>query len=152
MSESEAGETASVKFGGAAWTESVSVAVWERAPEVPVRVMVGAADGVVIAAVNVVVAEGWAGVSVRVDGLAVTPVGSPPMATETEPLKELSDVRLMVMALLVVPAFSDNEPGETARERSGVGFGGEVPHVVSRKTDATAARRQSALERVRISG
>ena len=56
--------------------------------------------------------------SVSVDGLAVTPEGRPEMATETEPLKELSAVEVTVMALLVVPALRESEPGETAREKS----------------------------------
>jgi hypothetical protein len=95
------------------------VAVWVREPEVPVKVMVGATDAVLIGAVSVVVAEGCADVSVSVDGLAVTPEGRPEMETETELLNELSAVAVTVMALLVVPAARDNEPGETAREKSG---------------------------------
>lgn len=54
----------------------------------PVKVIVGVADAAVMAAVSVVAAEGCAGVSVSVDGLAVTPAGSPVMETETEPVKE----------------------------------------------------------------
>jgi hypothetical protein len=83
--------------------------------------MVGVADTAVITAVRVVVAEGCAGVRVRVGGLAVMPEGSPEMVTEMEPLKELSGVAVTVMALLVVPALSDSEAGETAREKSGEG-------------------------------
>jgi hypothetical protein len=49
------------------------------------------------------------------------PEGSPEMVTEMEPLKELSGVAVTVMALLVVPALSDSEAGETAREKSGEG-------------------------------
>jgi hypothetical protein len=106
----------------------------------------------VIAAVSVVLAEGCAGVSVRVDGLAVTPEGSPEMVTEMEPLKELSEVAVTVMALLVVPALSDSEPGETAREKSGAGLGGELPQVVSSVAAVRAATAHSALARVRMSG
>jgi hypothetical protein len=95
------------------------VAVWVREPEVPVKVMVGEADAAVIGAMSVMVAEGCAGVSVSVDGFAVTPEGRPEMETETEPLKELSAVAVTVRALLVVPAARDNEPGEMAREKSG---------------------------------
>jgi ABC-type sugar transport system substrate-binding protein len=98
---------------------SASVAVWVREPDVPVNVIVGVADGVAMGAVNVVVAEGCAGVRVRVDGLAVTPEGRPEMETETEPLKELIALAVTVMALLVVPALRVSEPGETAREKSG---------------------------------
>ena len=100
---------------------SASVAVWVREPEVPVNVMVGVADAAVMAAVSVVVAEGCAGVRVRVDGLAVTPEGSPEMEMAMEPPKELSAVAVTVMALLVAPALRESEPGETAREKSGGG-------------------------------
>jgi len=90
-----------------------------REPEVPVNVTVGDADAAVMAAVKVVVAEDCAGVRVRVDGLAVTPVGSPEMETETVPLKEFIGEAVTVMALLVVPALRVSEVGETAREKSG---------------------------------
>jgi hypothetical protein len=98
---------------------SASAAVCVREPDVPVKVIVGVADGVAMGAANVAVAEGCAGVSVRVDGLAVTLEGSPEMETETEPLNELSAEAVTVMALLVVPALRVSEPGETAREKSG---------------------------------
>jgi hypothetical protein len=130
---------------------SAIVAVWVREPEVPVKVMVGAADAAVIAAVREVVAEGCAAVSVRVDGLAVTPEGRPLMDMEMEPLKELSEVAVTVMGLLVLPAFRESEPGETARVKSGAGLGGALPpHVVSRKIAVTDAISPSALGRVRM--
>lgn len=87
----------------------------------------------------------------RVDGLAVTPEGSPAIETEMVPLKELSEVAVTVMALLVVPALSVSEPGDTAREKSGAGFGGALPpQVVSREMAVREARSPSALGRVRI--
>lgn len=95
------------------------MAVWVREPEMPVKVMVGEADAAVMVAVRVVVADDCVAVRVRVDGLAVTPGGRPVMETETEPLKELSGVAVMVMALLVVPALRVSAPGETAMEKSG---------------------------------
>jgi hypothetical protein len=95
------------------------VAVWVREPEVPVKVMVGVADAAVIAAVRVVVAEGCAAVSVRVAGVAVTPEGRPLVDIEMEPLKELSEVAVTVTGPLVLPAFRETEPGETARVKSG---------------------------------
>ena len=98
---------------------SASVAVWVRVPEVAVKVIVGDADAAVMSAVRVVVAEGCAGVRIRVDGFAVTPAGSPEMETEMEPLKPFKGVAATVMGLLVVPALRDNEPGDTEREKSG---------------------------------
>jgi hypothetical protein len=122
-----------------------------REPEVPVKVMAGVDDGAVAAAVSVVVAEGCAGVSVKVDGLAVTPEGSPEIETETEPVKELIAVAVTVMALLVAPALRESEPGETAREKSGVGLEEELPpQVVSRRRMVRAARKPSVLAKVRI--
>lgn len=130
---------------------SASVAVWAREPEVPVKVIVGVADGEVRAAVSVVVAEVCAGVSVRVDGLAVTPVGSPVMETETEPLKEFIGVTVTVTALLVVPALRETDPGETAKEKSGVGSGDEWPPQVMRSGRAArAAMDPSAFARLRM--
>jgi hypothetical protein len=132
---------------------SASVAVWVREPEVPVKVMVGVADAVAIAAVRAVVAEGCAGVRVSVDGLAVTPEGRPEIETEMEPLKELSEVAVTVMALLVVPALRESEPGDTAREKSGMGLGGAVPpQVVSREMPIRDAMSPSALGRGRMRG
>jgi hypothetical protein len=124
--------------------------VWVREEEVPVKVMVGAAEAVVIAAVRVVVEDNCVGVRVRVDGLAVTPEGRPEMVTATVPPKVLRAEEVMVIALLVVPALRDNEPGETAREKSGAGLGGEPPQVVSRKRVARAATRPSVLATVRM--
>jgi hypothetical protein len=147
----EPGETAREKSGGAAWTVSASVAVWVREPEVPVKVMVGEADAAALAAMRVVVAESCAGVRVRVEGLAVTPEGRPEMETVMEPLKELREVAVTVMALLVAPALRESEPGETAREKSGAGLGAEPPQPVSRETAVRAATAKSALARVRMS-
>jgi hypothetical protein len=153
LRESEPGETARVKSGAAAWMVSARVAVWVREPEVPVKVMVGAAEGVVSAAAKERVAEGCAGDSVSVDGFAVTPEGRPEIETEMEPLKELSEVAVTVMALLVVPALRESEPGDTAREKSGVGLGGAVPpQVVSREMPIRDAMSPSALGRGRMRG
>jgi hypothetical protein len=131
---------------------SESVAVWVREPEVPVRVRVGLADGAVAAAVSVMVADGCEGVRVRVDGLAVTPEGSPVMDTETEPPKEFIEVAATVMALLVVPALRETEPGETARAKSGVGVGLELPpHIVRSASAASAVMDPIALASLRMS-
>ena len=120
-------------------------------PEVPVKVMVGVAEAAVMTAVRVMLAEGCAGVRVRAEGLAVTPEGSPEMEIETELLNPLSAVTVTEIELLVVPALRATEPGETAREKSGVGLGGELPQVMSREREAKAATSPSALARVRMS-
>ena len=77
--------------GGAAATVRATLAAWLRVPEVPVNVRLLLPVAAVEAAVRVTFCA-VPGVSVRVDGLAVTPVGSPVMATETAPVKEFSAV------------------------------------------------------------
>lgn len=118
--------------------------------------MVGAAEAVVTGAVKVTVAVAdcaAVGVSVSVDGLAVTPEGRPEMETETEPLKEFSEEAVMVMALLVVPAVKESEAGEAERVKSGVGLGVESPPQERRsvvRTSVTASRATRARRRRRI--
>lgn len=113
------------------------------------KVIVEAAVGVVTGAVKVTVAEAACvavGESVSVDGLAVTPEGRPEMEMLTEPLKELSDEAVMVTAVLVAPAVKDSEPGAAVREKSGVGFGVELPpHESNREMTVRAGRRRSTL-------
>jgi hypothetical protein len=70
---------------------------------------------------------------VKLDGFAVTPEGSPVMATEMEPVKPLSAEVVTVIAVLVAPALRASEFGETAREKSGVAFGGELAQDVRRQ-------------------
>ena len=74
------------------------------------------------------------------------------MVTATVPPKLLRAEEVMVIALLVVPALRESEPGETAREKSGVGLGGEPPQVVRRKMEARAAARPTVLAKVRMGG
>lgn len=140
----------------AAWRVSASAAVWESEVDVPVKVIVGAADGVVMGAVKVTVAVADCvdvGLSVSVDGLAVTPEGRPEMDTDTEPLKELSEAAVMVMALLVVPAVTESEAGEAEREKSGEALGVESPpHERSSEVrrSVAASRTTGATGRERI--
>jgi hypothetical protein len=116
-----------------------------------VKVIVGAAEEAVIGALSFVLAEGCADVSVSVAGVAVTPEGSPAMETETDPLKELSEVAETVTASLVAPALRESEPGETAREKSGAGLGGAFPpQVVSTEMTPRDAKSPSVLGRVRM--
>ena len=74
----------------------------------------------VAAAVRVTV---WAvpGVRVSVAGLAVTPLGSPVMATATGLLKELIAVARTLTFEPVSPATSATDVGETEREKSAAG-------------------------------
>lgn len=88
--------------------------------------------------------------SVSVEGLAVTPKGRPEMVTETVPVKELTGVAAMVTALLVLPALIEIEPGETAREKSGEGWGGGLPQVVISERAIRAAMIPSTLAKFRM--
>jgi hypothetical protein len=74
----------------------------------------------VAAAVRVTV---WAvpGVKVSVAGLAVTPLGSPVMATATVLVKELTAVARTLTFEPVAPATRDTDAGETEREKSPAG-------------------------------
>jgi uncharacterized protein (UPF0254 family) len=103
---------------------------------------------VVTGAANVTVAEAGCaevGLSVSVDGFAVTPEGRPEMETETEPLKEFSEEAVMVMALLVAPAVKEREAGEDVREKSGVGLGAaSPPHERRREVNTRAAISRAA--------
>lgn len=64
------------------------------------------------------------GVKVSVAGFAVTPAGSPVMAIETVPLKELSAVASTLTFEPVAPAIIVSDVGDTASVKSGAGGGG----------------------------
>ena len=75
---------------------SARVAVCFKVPDVPVKVMVDEAAAVLEAAVRLIDAA-LPGVSVSVDGLAVTPVGSPESVTAMEPVNSLMAVAVRLM-------------------------------------------------------
>ena len=104
----------------AAATVVDTVAEWLRLPEVPVSVTVALPAAAVAAAVRVTV---WAvpGVKVSVAGLAVTPLGSPVMATAMVLLKELIAVARTLTFEPFPPATRDTDAGETEREKSPAG-------------------------------
>jgi hypothetical protein len=124
---SDVGDTVNEKSGGggAAETVSATVAEWLRAPEVPVRVTVALPAAVVEAAVSVTFCA-VPGVNVNVVGLAVTPVGSPVMATETVPLKEFNAVARTLTFEPVAPATIVSDVGDTVSEKSGDGGAAET--------------------------
>jgi hypothetical protein len=123
---SDVGETASEKSGaagGAAETVNATVAAWLRVPDVPVRVTVALPAAIVEAAVSVTFCA-VPGVNVSVAGLAVTPVGSPVMATATVPLKEFNAVANTLTFEPAAPATIASDVGETVSEKSDGGGGG----------------------------
>jgi hypothetical protein len=93
-----------------------------RLPEVPVNVTAGVAAAAVIAAVSVVVCA-VPGVRFKVEGFAVTPVGSPVIATATVPVKELTAVAVTVTGEPVAPAVRVRDVGDAVSVKSGGGGG-----------------------------
>jgi hypothetical protein len=123
----DVGDTVSVKSGGGGGAETVTatVAEWLRAPDVPVKVTVAlpaAAEG---AAVRVTFCA-VPGVNESVAGLAVTPEGSPVIATETLPLKEFAAVARTLTFEPAAPATRVSDVGDTVSEKSGGGGGVET--------------------------
>ncbi len=106
----------------AAATVRARLAAWLSAPEVPVKTTVLLPAGAVLPAVRVMF-WGVPGVSDRVEGLAVTPVGNPVRATLTVPVKPFNAVAETWTAWPVAPDVRLSMVGEMAREKSACGGG-----------------------------
>jgi hypothetical protein len=116
------GAAVSVKSGllttGAPETLRVRIALCVREPDVPTKVTV-AGEAVLVAfaaAANVIVC-GVPGCRDRVAGLAVTPAGSPLIATLIVPLK-LFSAELVSVTCVLAPAASVALVGDTANVKS----------------------------------
>jgi len=92
----------------------------ESKADVPVKVTVALPDTAFDAAVNVVLC-GVPGVSLSVDGLAVTPEGSPLGLTLMVPVKPLIAVALTARSC-DEPVVIERLLGESVREKSGGGM------------------------------
>ena len=103
------------------------MAVWLSVPEVPVKAMALLPRVVLAAAVSVTFCA-VPGMSDSEAGLAVTPAGSPVMATETLPVKEFRAVASTLTCVPVAPAMRATDVGETLNEKSGAGA---QPHTVA---------------------
>ncbi len=126
MRSTLAGVTVNEKSGTAAGViVSITVAVWLSVPDVPVSVIVAVPAAAEDPAVSVKV---WAapGVRVKVDGLAVTPAGSPLRETLTLPENPLSAVAVTEMACPVAPAVRLRVDGEAVRLKSALLGGFEI--------------------------
>jgi hypothetical protein len=106
--------------GVAAETVSVSVAVCVRLPEVPVKLTVDVATAALDDAVSVMLCA-VPGVSVRLAGFAVTPLGRPVMAMVTAAVKPLLAVALTLTAPLPEPAVRPSVDGVKLSVKSGGG-------------------------------
>lgn len=77
--------------------------VWVSEPEVPVKRTVELAAAADVAATKLIVCE-TPGDSVNVAGVAVTPAGSPEIATATAPEKPLAGTAVTVIDCAAPPA------------------------------------------------
>jgi len=116
--------------GGSAVTVSAKFAVWVKLPDIPVTVTVTFPLVAVDEAVMVTFC-GVPGVSVSVDGAAVTPDGSPPIATVMLPANPLAAVALTATVFPEAPAVTFTVEGEAVREKSAVGVGVPPPGLPS---------------------
>jgi hypothetical protein len=92
---------------------------------VPVKVTVGADATAVEAAVSVTLCAA-PGVNVSVAGLAVTPEGSPVIATATAPLNEFTAVARTLTVAPVAPDVTVSDVGDTVSEKFGGGTAAET--------------------------
>jgi hypothetical protein len=95
----------------AACTVRPRVAECERLPDVPVNVTDEVAATVFNAAISVVLCA-TPGVRLSVAGFAVTPAGSPPIATATVPLNELTAAAVTLTAALAPLATIVTDAGD----------------------------------------
>jgi hypothetical protein len=111
-----------VKSGTGAGREIVSAAVitWLSVPELPVRVII-ALPAVVAAEAVIVTLCATPGVSISVEGCAVTPLGSPLIATDTVPLNPLTGTALTLICCPAPPDISEIAVGVEDKEKSGAG-------------------------------
>jgi uncharacterized protein YodC (DUF2158 family) len=151
----EAGDTVSVKSGGDAEMVTATVIVWVRAPELPVKVSVAAPTAAAEAVMVTLCAE--PGISESVVGCAVTPAGSPVIATATVPLNPLTGFTVTLRGAPDVPAMRVCEAGDAVSVKSGgsaemvaatvIGWvrAPELPVKVSIVGPATAAAAEAVM-------
>jgi hypothetical protein len=115
------GAADSEKSGIAAFAETVAatIAEWLRAPEVPVKVRVALPAEAVEAAVKVTFCA-VPGTRVSAAGFAVTPAGSPLIATVTIPVKPFDGTAFTLTTCPAPPATTEIAEGVTDSEKSGV--------------------------------
>jgi hypothetical protein len=125
-------------------------------PDVPVKVMVGAEDATLDAAESVMVC-GVPGARLSVAGVAVTPVGSPEIETETMPLKEFIEFAVNEICAPDAPLMMVVEAGVALREKSGAGGGEAVfipppPHEMTARQQSWHARKEANRPGGRLMG
>ena len=138
----DVGDTASEKSGGGGDAEmaKATVAEWLRVPDVPVRVTVALPDAATEAAVSVTFCA-VPGVKESVAGLAVTPEGSPVIATATIPVKPLAGTAFTLIFCPWLPATIATVAGAAVSEKSC--GGGEVETELDPPPQEIAARHSN---------
>jgi len=123
--ESEVDERVRVKSGGGEMV-TVTVALCESVPEVPVRVNIVLPSMADAEAVSVM-GCGVPGVRVSVAGCAVTPAGKPVIATDTMLAKPFTGGALTLICGDVPPGVSVTVVGRADKEKSGMNGAGDPP-------------------------
>jgi hypothetical protein len=147
--DTEVGDRVSVKSGGGEMA-AVTVEVCESIPDVAVIVSI-ALPAVAAADAVRVTACGVPGVRVSMDGCAVTPLGSPVIATDTMLAKPFTGTALMLICCPGPPGRRVTVVGVADKEKSATGAGLEPPPQEVSRRAMRVEYAQSAFEEERIS-
>jgi hypothetical protein len=145
----DVGDSVRVKSGGGEMV-SVTVAVCESIPEVAVRVSITLPAGAAADAVRAMVCT-VPGERVSMDGCAVTPLGSPVIATDTMLAKPFTGAALMLICCPAPPGRRVTVVGVADKEKSASGAGLEPPPQEVSRRAMRVEYAQSAFEQERIS-
>jgi hypothetical protein len=123
---------------------AATVAERLRAPEVPVKVTMALPAAAIAPAVTVTV---WAvpGVKLSVAGCAVTPMGSPAIATFTIPVKPLAGTAFTLICCPPPPGTSGMLVGVAVRVKSPAAAGLEPP-----PQDANRSKQRKLIHPARV--
>ena len=146
------GDMVRLKSGGGA-TVSVTIVVRVSIPDVPVSINVAVPAAAVVAAVRAMVCAA-PGVRVSIDGWALTPAGSPEIATATAPANPFVGDALTLICCAAPPGTRVTVVGAEARLKSLTGSGLEPPPQESNAivVESPANRRILEMETIMPSG
>ena len=124
-SETLAGEAVRLKSatGGGAETATATAAEWLKAPDVPANVTMAFPATALAEALTVTVCA-VPGVKLSVAGCAVTPLGSPAIATFTMPVNPLAGTAFTLICCPPPPGASETLAGVAVRLKSPAGGAG----------------------------
>lgn len=147
--DSDVGARVNVKSGGGEMV-AVTVAVCESMPDMAVRVSITLPGVAAADAVRAMVCA-VPGVSVSVEGCAVTPLGSPVIARDTMLAKPFTGAALMLICCAVPPGRRVTVAGVADKEKSASGAGLEPPPQEVSRRPMRVEHVKSAFEQERIS-